>query len=206
MDPTAAESGTETNLSPPTDAIPTLERVYTRYLRPIYLYLYTRVGNQEDAEDLASETFLKAFRQLDLSRSEATIAAWLFTVAKTVLADHWRKHYRYGALMPLDDLPVDPTADTMISPAQRSELEQQVANILASLPQRHRRVLELRFLDGYSVQETARELGVTPGNAKVLQYRALAKAVQVGCASPPSSPASCAPVQSGEPGCPDPAA
>ena len=205
MDSTAAESGTETDLSPPTDAMPTLERVYARYLRPIYHYLYTRVGNREDAEDLSSETFLKASCHLDLSRSEASIAAWLFTVAKTVLADHWRRCYRYGALLPLDELPVDPTADTLIAPAQRSELEHQVANILASLPQRHRRVLELRFLDGCSVLETAQELGVTPGNAKVLQHRALAKAVRVGHALP-SSPASPAAGRSEEPGCPDPAA
>jgi RNA polymerase sigma-70 factor, ECF subfamily len=177
------------------DAIPTLERVYARYLGPIYHYLYTRVGNREDAEDLASETFLKASCQLDLSRSEASIAAWLFTVAKTVLADHWRKYYRYGALLPLDEPPMDPSADTLISPAQRSEPEQQVANILASLPQRHRRVLQLRFLDGCSVLETAQELGVSPGNARVLQNRALARAVRVGRASPPSSPESCRPVR-----------
>jgi RNA polymerase sigma-70 factor (ECF subfamily) len=55
-----------------------------------------------------------------------------------------------------------------------------VADVLNRLPARYRRVLELRFLQGYSIEETAQELGITPGNVKVIQYRALAKAVQVG--------------------------
>jgi RNA polymerase sigma-70 factor (ECF subfamily) len=55
-----------------------------------------------------------------------------------------------------------------------------VADVLDRLPVQYRRVLELRFLQGYSIEETAQELGITPGNVKVIQYRALAKAVQVG--------------------------
>jgi RNA polymerase sigma-70 factor (ECF subfamily) len=55
-----------------------------------------------------------------------------------------------------------------------------IADVLNRLPVQYRRVLELRFLQGYSIEETAQELGMTPGNVKVIQYRALAKAVQVG--------------------------
>jgi RNA polymerase sigma-70 factor (ECF subfamily) len=56
----------------------------------------------------------------------------------------------------------------------------EVIDVLDWLPDGYRRVLELHFLHGFSVEETARELGLTPGNVKVIQYRALAKAVQVG--------------------------
>src|SRR5919205_832213 len=79
---------------------PDLEEVFAHYLDPVYRFVYSRVGNREDAEDLTSEVFLKASRQLDSSRLEASVAKWLFTVARTVLADHWRRYYS-GVVVPL---------------------------------------------------------------------------------------------------------
>jgi RNA polymerase sigma-70 factor, ECF subfamily len=155
-----------------------LEMIFSRYADPVYRFLYARLGNREDAEDLTSEVFLKATRGLDGNRTEASMAAWIFTVARTVLADHWRKYYRTGAVLPLDDEGYVPTAGEPVSPTENSS--QMVNEILASLPDRYRKVLELRFIRGYSVQETAQELGVTPGNVKVMQHRALAKAAQLG--------------------------
>jgi RNA polymerase sigma-70 factor, ECF subfamily len=156
-----------------------IDAVFTRYFDPIYRFLYSRVGNREDAEDLTSEVFLKAARQLDSGRAEASIADWLYTVARTVLADHWRRYYRTGSTLPLDEERAEqiPESDTQ-TPSGRSE--ELVNQVLGALPARYRLVLELRFLRGYSIRETAQEIGVTEANAKVLQHRALAKAVQLG--------------------------
>jgi RNA polymerase sigma-70 factor (ECF subfamily) len=158
------------------DPKPDLEQVFSRYLDPVYRFLYSRLGNREDAEDLTSEVFLKATRQLDSERAEASVAQWLFTVARTVLADHWRRYYRGGAALPLDDTRIEaiPREETA-TPSERSE--RVVQEVLSALPDRYRAVLELRFLRGYSVQETAQELGISPENVKVIQHRALAKAV-----------------------------
>jgi len=154
-----------------------IDQVFARYLDPVYRFLYSRLGNREDAEDLTSEVFLKASRQLNTDRGEASIAQWLFTVARTVLADHWRRYYRTGAVLPLDEQQIEdvgprPASETASPSAER------VQKLLGALPDRYRLVLELRFLRGYSIQETAREMGITPENAKVMQHRALAKAVQ----------------------------
>jgi RNA polymerase sigma factor (sigma-70 family) len=163
-----------TSLQPPAD----LDQVFARYMDPVYRFLYSRVGNREDAEDLTSEVFLKATRQLDSSRHEASIAQWLFTVARTVLADHWRRYYRSGATLPLDDTRIAEFPEDNPVPAS-GRSERLVAEVLERLPERYRRVLELRFLHGYSIVETAREMEVTPENVKVIQHRALAKAVQL---------------------------
>jgi len=173
--PRAACTTRRSALGSPSD----LDQVFARYVDPVYRFLYGRVGNREDAEDLTSEVFLKATRLLDSSRHEGSIAQWLFTVARTVLADHWRRYYRGAATLPLDD---DQAGEAPISdsPGGTTATEQLVQEVLDGLPERYRRVLELRFLLGYSVQETAEELGVTPENVKVLQHRALAKAVQWG--------------------------
>jgi RNA polymerase sigma-70 factor (ECF subfamily) len=205
-DPTSVEPGTHRDLPSRTDATADLADVFSRYIEPIYQFLYARVGNREDAEDLASATFLKASRQLDTGRSEASIAGWLFTVARTVLADHWRKYYRHGVLLPLDEFHLDTVTDPVTPAAELGERERLVTDILEALPQRYRRVLQLRFLAGLSVRDTAQEMGVTPGNAKILQYRALAKAVKVGDGSLPPSAISCTPGPSGEPEIRGPAA
>ncbi len=177
-DPASAGLGSDADFSVTTGEAAEMEQIYVQYLDPIYRFLYSRVGNREDAEDLTSETFLKASRQLDVGRSQASIASWLFTVARTVLADHWRKYYRYGALLPFHDVREDPVREAVPDATHQGETERWVTANLATLPWRHRRVLELRFLHGFSVVETAQELGVTPGNAKVLQHRALARLAQ----------------------------
>jgi RNA polymerase sigma-70 factor (ECF subfamily) len=154
-----------------------LEQVYMRFLDPVYRFLYTRVGNREDAEDLASQVFLKAFRQLDVARSEPSIARWLFTVARTVLADHWRQEYRHGPWNELTENLIDRIIPTEV--AGDSGKEQRVDEILALLPPRYCAVLELRFLHAYTAEETAQTLGLTAANVKVIQHRALVKAAQL---------------------------
>ena len=175
-----------TGPSAPNSSVPShpdLDQVFSRYMDPVYHFLYDRVGNREDAEDLTSEVFLKASRQLDTERPEASIALWLFTVARTVLADHWRRYYRAGGALPFDDrLREDSRARAENYPASTSTLR--VQHLLQHLPERYRLVLELRFLRGYTIQETACEMRVTPENVKVMQHRALAKAVQVCEAQP----------------------
>jgi RNA polymerase sigma-70 factor (ECF subfamily) len=191
--------------NPNTVGVADLEQLYVGYVDRVYRFLYARVGNREDAEDLASETFLKASRMVDFGRSESSIAAWLFTVARTVLADHWRRHYRAAPRLALDDAYMESATATRPSEARQSETEAAVEATLAVLTVRDRRVLELRFLRGYTLQETARELGVSLGNAKVLQHRALARAARMWADAPPSV-GSCSPKPSAWQMCPQPAA
>jgi RNA polymerase sigma-70 factor (ECF subfamily) len=161
------------------DAPLDLEQVFAQFIDPVYRFLYNRVGNREDAEDLTSDVFVKAARLLDGTRSETSIAAWLFTVARTVLADHWRIYYRHGPTVELDELRLGSlppeTARTGPSEANAQLLEE----TMRGLSDRYRRVLELRFLQGYSIQETAAEMGITSSNAKVVQHRALARAAAI---------------------------
>jgi RNA polymerase sigma-70 factor (ECF subfamily) len=154
-----------------------LEEIYGRFVTPIYRFLYARVGNREDAEDLTSQVFMKAFGQLEAERPEKSVASWLFTVARTVLADHWRREYRHGFWVALDEnlSEVVEAPDTV----QDVATVRQVHAVLRLLSPRARAVLELRFLRGYTIEETARELDITPGNVKVTQHRALARAADL---------------------------
>lgn len=143
---------------------------YQTHVTAIYQYIYSRVGNRPDAEDLTAQVFMKAINGMRSDVSVPELRSWLYRVAQTTLADHWR-HYYAEDLSELEDDVTRPAA-----PRENPEAVQRVDALMATLPESYRRVLELRFLKGYSVRETAHELNLTETNVKVLQFRALNRA------------------------------
>src|SRR5947209_14761243 len=67
---------------------------YQENLGLIYRFVYSKVGNREEAEDLTSQIFMKAVRGVDTERGALSMQKWLFQVARTTIADYWRGHYR----------------------------------------------------------------------------------------------------------------
>jgi RNA polymerase sigma-70 factor, ECF subfamily len=143
---------------------------YQTHVTAIYQYIYGRVGNRADAEDLTAQVFVKAINGMRTDVSVPELRSWLYRVAQTTLADHWREYYAEGAGELGEDVAQAPT------PRENPEAVQRVDSLLATLPESYRRVLELRFLRGYSVRETAQELNLSETNVKVLQFRALNRA------------------------------
>lgn len=122
--PTGAQPGTQTDAQygaqtdAQTVALPTgdapiaqsaasqqalLRTVYEENLTAVYRFIYGKVGAREEAEDLTSQVFMKALRGLDRARDPQSIQNWLFQVARTTVADHWRAYYRLPSRS-LDDL------------------------------------------------------------------------------------------------------
>ncbi|MBY0387600.1 MAG: RNA polymerase sigma factor [Mycobacterium pseudokansasii] len=126
-----------------------------------------------DAEDLTAEVFLAALRPLRLTASVAEVRAYLRATARTVLAAHWRETLG-REITSIEDIEQPPDSEEAISTAP-----QRVAHVLDGLPDRYRQILELRFLQGNSIKQSAAELGISVANAKVLQHRALRLAAQV---------------------------
>lgn len=159
---------------------PSWEAVYDDNVTWVYRLLYGRLGSRSDAEDLTSEVFLAALRPLRLSASVAEVRSYLRATARTVLAAHWRATMGREITAISDDVAAaDP------EPAEEaSRAPERVAAVLAQLPPQYRRVLELRFLQGRSVRESATDMGVSVANAKVLQHRALRLAAQINEGEP----------------------
>jgi RNA polymerase sigma factor (sigma-70 family) len=164
------------------DAYASWEEVYEDNVERVYRMLYARVGNSADAEDLTTEVFLAAFRPLRLDASGGEVRAYLAAAARTALARHWRG--RLGVEVTHIDADLAP-AELDVEPTS-SPAPARVEALLGALPERHRRVLELRFLEARSVGEVAREMGISAGNARVLQHRALCMAGRPGEGSPSS--------------------
>ncbi len=157
----------------PDSGYPDWEAVYQDNASWVYRTLFARVGNRADAEDLTAEVFLAALRPLRLTASVGEVRAYLRATARTVLAAHWRETMG-REITSIEDIEQPPDSEEAISTAP-----QRVAQVLDSLPDRYRQILEMRFLQGNSVKESAAELGISVANAKVLQHRALRLAAQV---------------------------
>ena len=159
-----------------------LRRIYDAHAPQLYRFIYHKVGNRQDAEDLTAQVFMKATQSLNVEQDEQSQLAWLYQVARTTIADHWRVYYK-GSVLSLDEMQEangyqefaegQPLA---APPEPEDPATLKVGLILARLPDNYRQVLTLRFLQGYSLKETAAAMNISEGNVKVLQYRALQKA------------------------------
>jgi RNA polymerase sigma factor (sigma-70 family) len=141
----------------------------------VYRMITARIGNVPDAEDLTAEVFLAALRLLRTTATVAQVRGYLYAVTRSVLAAHWRQSRQSTGceITSIDDIPDLPQqADHAVD----ITAAHQVRRVLASLPDNYRRILELRFLQGRSINESATRMGVSVANAKVLQHRALRRA------------------------------
>lgn len=150
------------------------ESVYADNVVAVYRLIYRQVGNRPDAEDLAEEVFLAALPRLRLPAPVPSVRSYLGATARTVIADHWRRHYAAPPAAPLPD-----DVQVVLPEPSVSDGGGRATRLLARLPDRFRQILELRFLRGLSVGQAAAEMGVTTGNARVLQHRALRRAAEL---------------------------
>jgi RNA polymerase sigma factor (sigma-70 family) len=148
------------------------EAIYRDNVERVYRLMFAKVGNRPDAEDLTTEVFLTALRPLRVSASVGEVRAYLLAVARTVLAAHWRRTLGRH----ITALDGDQVEEVLTTAPNNDEATARAHGILAALPERYRRILQLRFLDACSIKEAAAQMGVSVANAKVLQYRALRQA------------------------------
>jgi RNA polymerase sigma-70 factor (ECF subfamily) len=158
------------------------EEIYDANVVPIYRFVHARVGNRPDAEDITAQVFTRAVEQLDTTRDDRQIVSWLYRVAQNAIADYWRAFYR---LPVIGSDQVAPGWEPMDHETDRDHAHDEsaatrVRSLLDRLPERYARVLDLRFLQRLSVAETAERMGISNGNAKILQYRALRRAALLG--------------------------
>ena len=160
----------------PSAESPSAESIALDELELVYAFIFARVGNRADAEDLAQQVALKAIPRLREGANAASIRAYLFATARSVLGQFWST--RFGLA---EEELVEEMMSTPPAPGPGSvESAARAQRILESLPDNYRRVLELRFLRGYSLKEVAAEVGSTVGGVKVMQLRALRAAAKVG--------------------------
>jgi len=160
-----------------------MEKIVERYENQVYMFGLKMCGHVQDAEDIAQETFLNAFRYLDRFREETKLRNWLFKIAARACIRKRRKkkcepdkeisldsffhqngnHHKYE----IPDWSDDPSDNLL-----RSELKQVIDKAVLSLPTKYRLVFNLRDMEGFNTEETAEILGISAQTVKTRLHRA----------------------------------
>ncbi|MCB5169255.1 sigma-70 family RNA polymerase sigma factor [Streptomyces bambusae] len=149
-------------------------RLYDQYSDTVYRYIYYRVGGKATAEDLTSETFLRALRRISTFTWQGRdFGAWLVTIARNLVADHFkssrfRLEVTTGEMLDANEVERSPEESVLESLSNAALLE-----AVRKLNPQQQECVTLRFLQGLSVAETARVMGKNEGAIKTLQYRAV---------------------------------
>ncbi|HEY2813152.1 MAG TPA: sigma-70 family RNA polymerase sigma factor [Acidimicrobiales bacterium] len=141
--------------------------MYDHALPQVYGYLAARTRNAVLAEDLASETFLAAAQAVRRDAVPDLTVAWLITVARNKLVDHWRRQEREERSLRLIESP-----ETVEDDLEQHFERQRARDVLEQLGAHHRAALTLRYLDALSVPEVAALLGRTVHATEALLVRA----------------------------------
>ncbi len=152
--------------------------LYRRYANRIYRYLLSKTGNVDLAEDLTSQVFVRLIERIDQYTiaprdNIAIFSAWLYRIARNLMIDEMRKRRRQTTLEANHLQQLDDPQPSIAAQVERKLESEQVLERLEALSEEQRQVILLRFIEQYSIAETARIMGKSEGAVKVLQYRAM---------------------------------
>lgn len=152
----------------PLPELPELEELYRLYRTDLYRYLCHLTHDPAEAEDLLSETFLRALKRLHTYRGDCAVKTWLFGVARNIWLEGLRKKHPTAST---DDLLEGCLAEDTLTERTDSRLQwQRVKELLQQRDDRARRVVQLRAM-GYSYNEIAAELQISESSARVIEHR-----------------------------------
>lgn len=149
-----------------------IEKICQATWEPLYRFIYYKVQNREEAEDITQETYVKTLGYMQKNIvPQDNFLGFMKTVSLNLIRDRWRQKKRGGVLVNLHDINPEETA----SGDQQNEITQRLLleRALARLSLEQQTILALRIIQGYSVAETAKLVGKTEGAVRTAQYRAL---------------------------------
>jgi RNA polymerase sigma-70 factor (ECF subfamily) len=155
-------------------------RLYDCNVRQVYKYIYYKVGTAAQAEDLTAQVFMKAWEAIDRYEwTQRPFSAWLFRIAHNLVVDHFRTQ---RDTLSIEGLPfeIDARGDSLDTLAQRKLTAAELKKAIGRLTDSQQQVIVLKFLEGYSTEETAHIMRKDPGAVRALQHRALS-ALQRTC-------------------------
>ncbi|MFB6467410.1 RNA polymerase sigma factor [Cytobacillus sp. Hz8] len=150
-----------------------IDIIYQRYYLEVYRFLMCFSGNQNDAEDLTQEVFIRVLNNLSNINSIVNLKTWIFSIAKHVAIDHYRKR-RFSSLF------TDGFFKYMVSTEkepnevyEQNEMKRLVHRAISKLKPNYRAVVILRGINEFSIKETSEILQYSESKVKVDYHRAL---------------------------------
>ncbi len=145
------------------------------YQTPVYNFAFRMLGNANDAEDAAQETFLRAFSRLKSFKADQKFATWLLSIGAHYCIDRLRRRKHFKWLSLEDEVVSDSLSSDLPEPADetlRQESQQEVERLLEHLSPANRLVVVLRYWHDQSIEEIAKTTGHSASAIKVRLHRA----------------------------------
>jgi RNA polymerase sigma-70 factor, ECF subfamily len=151
-----------------------LVSLYDEYYDKVAKYVYVRIGDRSEAEDIASEVFLKALKSLNAYQERGLpMQAWLFKIAHNLVVDHLRKTTKHQ-MVQIETIDIKDENDPIKTAEINIEMGR-VTQAMGDLTEEQREVLRLRFFGGLTSRETADYLNKSDGAVREMQRAALEK-------------------------------
>jgi RNA polymerase sigma-70 factor (ECF subfamily) len=145
--------------------------IYDHFVKSIFRFMYFKTGKKEIAEDLTQNLFLKAFEAISSFEGKGNIGAWLFSIARNLVADH----YRYQK----ETLRIEYVAEVETTDNNRESEKNQALidfiSTLSRLDEEEQEVIILHSVEGYSFEEIAKITNKSAGALRTLKHRAIKK-------------------------------
>ena len=169
----ARRNGLSSNHSPQSMEA-ALASLYDEYFDRVARYIYIRISDRAEAEDLAGEVFLRALNSLRSYRGTAErLPSWLFSIARNMVVDHYRRR-SVRQSVPLDSVEIADGHDVDEATDTRLQIEA-LSRALPQLTEAQREVIGLRFFAGLSSAEAGEVMGKSSGAVREMQRTAIVK-------------------------------
>ncbi len=150
------------------------EDIVQKHQRDILNFHYRLVGNRFEAEDLAQETFLKAYNKLESLKEQKKVKSWLYSIARNVTIDFFRRNKNHS--IPLDSVILEnyarATAVDYRQDVMQSEVSQELKKCLQLLSEEDQMIVKLLYYEGFSYQEICDLLHINQNTLKSRLHRA----------------------------------
>jgi|SRR3989344_1448067 len=155
----------------------TFERIYDDLAPKIFKFCYFRVSSKEEAEDIASHVFLRAWDHVAGGKEVANIQGFLYRIANNLVIDYYRKNKDKRELSLNDPKnPIDvPDKAEFVERIDQQMLVNQVQDVLRDLQDNYKEIVVMRFVNDLSIKEISYILGTSENNISVRLHRALDK-------------------------------
>lgn len=151
-----------------------MEELHRRYVDRIFNYIYSQTNDYHDAEELLQDVFFKTATRLHQFEGKSSFKTWIFKIARNVVIDYYRKNKHTRRHSPIEENRIETLGEeaslehTVLQNMQLDEVMRAIDN----LPEHYRMVLHLRFIEDFTLQETADTMGKTVLSVKSIQLRA----------------------------------
>lgn len=156
------------------------EKLYQKHIKMIHGFVFNKINNKEEAEDLTSSIWFFVLRDLEKFAFVSSFKNWLFGITKHKILDYLQEKYKLRKVPLIEEIFVANKEEEIdYSDNKDRKINDKLSVILAKLSEKYRKILTLRFLKGYNTLEIAEETGLSVSNVKVIQHRALQKAREI---------------------------